>query len=463
MLPTGCVPHKDAADSSVEDAVDDQDFASRTAANAASEKDLPREEEASGIDPLSSDVAVEDASQRLSHDFEELQGEVRPLTIDFVCAALSGLGHNDSGNIVFTTVTLSNLSLNSIECLSKFRYLQRCVMDNNKISNSSPLRFLSSLVHFSACHNQLDSTVFESLRSSCETLQFVDVSSNQITTLESLGSFSFLNEVHADNNEIHTLGEGVFGGCTSLRTLTLSSNKMISINAKAFLGCPIRTLDLSSNLLGDLEPLNAVKETLTSLNVSNNSIMHFSMVSMFTRLTSLDLTGNNAYDISEVYSLAQLPALRSVHLLGNPLCSLSLNGESGNSDYDVISDVVRDDVAVSTSKQQRKPPLVHGTLHIPAPNSEKAASANEVVLLPPEEENKRELAQQPLDAQYRLRVLWRAPNLTYLDGVRVTPEESARSQNLEGGADKTVRQKARSTFLVATGNVTQTVRNLRAM
>jgi Leucine-rich repeat (LRR) protein len=384
----------------------------------------------------------------------------KTLEKEIIWASLSGLGHNDRGLVVYTTCALSSLSLSNIEALSGYPFLQRVVLDNNHLTTLQPLQHAPSLLSVSAAYNKLDQSVFKHLRASSSTLEKLDLSFNQLTSLDGVGAFPYLTEFHASNNAIKSITRGQLEGLRSLSEVVLQENHIGNVDADAFRKCRMRHLNLSKNEITDLKFVLRLQETLATLNVADNNVMHFEPIVHLTLLSTLDLSGNNIYDQTELLMLAKVPTLREVGLIGNPLCSLS-HGIHDVLDDDAASDVVLEDVPPPKKDNAAEQEAARKTI-VPAPISKERA-APPVVDQSPEEEDSGELNQLSLEQQYRLLVLWKAPNIYKLDGVNVTPEELTLSKNLKGGADRTHRQEVKSKFLIgASGSAANSLRKSKA-
>ena len=64
----------------------------------------------------------------------------RSLEKEIIQASLSGLGHNENGAMIYTTVTLSSLSLVDIDAVAPFVNLQKVLLDNNHLTTLTPLK-----------------------------------------------------------------------------------------------------------------------------------------------------------------------------------------------------------------------------------------------------------------------------------------------------------------------------------
>jgi hypothetical protein len=408
------------------------------------------------IDDLPQELDEQQVIQALLATNSTSGQDAKTLQKEVIWASLSGLGHNDRGLVVYTTCALSSLSLSNIDALSAYPFLQRLVLDNNHLTSLQPLQHAASLLSISAAYNKLDHSALKHLRASSSTLEKIDLSFNQLTTLDGVGAFPYLTEFHASNNQVKSITRGQFEGLRSLTKLVLQENQIAAVDADAFSKCSIRHLNLSKNEIAELKFVNRIQGSLATLNVADNNVMHFEPIVNLMLLSTLDLSGNNIYDQAELLMLAKVPTLREVGLIGNPLCSLS-HGIHDVLDDDAASDVVLDDVPPPKKDSIAEQHAARKTI-VAAPISKERA-APPVVDQSPEEEDDGELSALSLEQQYRLIVLHKAPNISKLDGVDVSPQELTLSKNLKGGADRTHRQEVKSKFLVsASGSAASSLR-----
>jgi hypothetical protein len=382
----------------------------------------------------------------------------RPLAENVVSASLSCLGHNAAGRVVYTTATLNSLSLSSVDVLAKFRFLQKVLLDMNHLTTVAPLSACESLVHLSLSGNQLTEKAFDELRGAADTLQFLDVSRNRLTSLKGAEHLRYLNTLLADGNKITTVrAKGEVSNLKSLWKLSLAENQITSIEQGAFLHCPLRILDLSRNELHDLTNALDLTKTLTVLGVEDNSLMHLSEVVQFAQLSAVNLAGNNLYDMAEVHMLAHLKLLRSLSLIGNPLCSFGAM-PAAPIDDDATSDIVcpddddeqnADGTPVARRGRHQPSPPRHPTDGSSRPTRAVPSAVHATSLRkpqnapfqsqPPASVDEAHLSALRVEQRYRLHVVWRVPQLAALDGADVLPAEAADASNLVGGVDREQR------------------------
>ena len=402
----------------------------------------------------------------------EGEGGGRPLSFQVVQSCLSNLKHAANGQLAYTTATLNSLSLTTVAPLAKFPCLQKILLDLNQLRELSPLGACKSLVTLSVAHNKLDESCFAALDNCKTTLQYLDISGNDFTTLRGVGRFRYLTTLLADNNGITALRDdpAELGGLKSLWRLSLAENDIRDIAPTALSHSPLRSLNLTKNHLVSLAPLLPLAGSLTSLLLEENSVMHIAEVTQFQRLVVVELAANNIYDMSETGLLAKLPLLRTATLVGNPLCSVNAVPE-GPIDDDDDGDVVRADDDVEQFTPGVKAPAPKRKRHAPArfvPAASRVAALREEKNAPYEplaanEEDEAELEEKDEELRYRLQVLWRVPQLATLDGAQIAAEERAEAQNLVGGVDREQRRQAQRLLneapaATAAGSATQLLR-----
>ena len=403
-------------------------------------------------------------------------GNGRALIPEIVQASLSGLGHNSEGRIVYTTVSLASLSLISIDILAQYPFLQKVVVDHNQLSSLKALALCRSLTYVSAVSNQLTSDVFDDLEASSVTLEYLDVTNNMLDNLQGLHKLRYLRTFRVDENKLTKITSDEMSQSRSLSVFSFSNNEVSHIDEDAFANTPIRSLNANQNHLSDLSPFMTLKGTVSTLSCANNNIMHFECITALRRLHTLDLSGNNAYDIGEVHALAQLPLLRTVSLISNPLCSLHDTSVPQDDSDDAASDIVQPDEPAAGATPAKpepnakspppKPKLIgsDGLKPKDIGNRKQRQDAkitslkmfvneeDDIAALTPQEEDKIQFLTADSESQYRLRVLWRAPNITHLDDRAVDPAELAHAKKLEGGATRENRLNARTNFLTSGGS-----------
>jgi Leucine-rich repeat (LRR) protein len=110
-----------------------------------------------------------------------------------------------------------------------------------------------------------------------------------------------LENIHFDNNLIHTIPDNTFRNNPTVIGLFLANNRINSIGFTAFSGSSINFLDLANNLMFELNPvvLEPINSTLTTLDYLNNrlGIMYSDAFANLRNIRTLVLSGNAFYQL----------------------------------------------------------------------------------------------------------------------------------------------------------------------
>ena len=144
-------------------------------------------------------------------------------------------------------------------------------------------------------------------------LEYLDLSFNGLSNLKTLPSKK-LTTLNLSNNR---LVEVEFDACDSLRTLNLSNNALEKIPSVLSSFTSLSALDLSGNLLENIHDIhdNLPCKTLSRLNLEGNrldcvsSLAEFQNLASFTSLCSLNLGGNPLVDFASSRNIDIRPFL----------------------------------------------------------------------------------------------------------------------------------------------------------
>ncbi|NXP56966.1 LRGUK protein, partial [Chloropsis cyanopogon] len=167
------------------------------------------------------------------------------------------------------------------------------------------------LVELNASKNQL-STYFNF--KAPKNLREVDFSHNQIPKMRDLSAYQSLTKLLLDFNEIQEI-RGL-ERCHSLRHLGLAHNRLSAIGGLENL--PLRSLDLSFNQIQKVNGLKSLK-ALQRVDLSNNKINCLEGLEEHDVLEVINLEDNQVAELSELKWIEDLPLLRVLNLLKNPL------------------------------------------------------------------------------------------------------------------------------------------------
>ncbi|XP_072196544.1 leucine-rich repeat and guanylate kinase domain-containing protein isoform X2 [Excalfactoria chinensis] len=251
----------------------------------------------------------DDEPQELQPTEECLEGV---LDEDTVAEGLHKLGRSAPGTeYVYLNLSLSGRELSDINILSRYIHLQKLELSYNKINDLSCVSQMPYLLELNASNNEL-TTYFDFKPP--KNLKEVDFSHNQIPKMQDLSAYQSLTKLLLDFNNIEEI-RGL-EKCHSLTHLSLSHNRLTAISGLANL--PIRILDLSSNLLEKITGLDSLK-TLWKLDLSSNRITSLKGLEGHDLLEVINLEDNKIAELSELEYIKDLPLLRTLCLLKNPV------------------------------------------------------------------------------------------------------------------------------------------------
>eukprot|EP01012_Entosiphon_sulcatum_P021327 TRINITY_DN2612_c0_g1_i1.p1 TRINITY_DN2612_c0_g1~~TRINITY_DN2612_c0_g1_i1.p1 ORF type:complete len:377 (-),score=76.74 TRINITY_DN2612_c0_g1_i1:14-1144(-) len=366
---------------------------------------------------------------------------------DHIAAGLGKLGRTVDGQaIVFLRVDLSNLELTAIDALREYVHLQEIDLHNNSLRSLAALKNLPHLTWLDASINQLeDPLVVEeatclSHSGSGSLLQHLCLSRNGFTVLPRHDNLTHLRFLDLDGNKLTSL----FGlaELPNLTSLSLKENALEDISGLSSLGRSLRFLHLDHNKITRLDAV----EHLTSLEVLTleaNDVLHLNSLALLTKLTEVDLAGNNLHHIAEVTALSALPVLAALTLADNPFCLPPL-GELP-ADPDDATDVVQPDPPIDPPRKaegQEELALAAGSrsnlkVSLKATLERTTGPKLDISVFSPPgsaESESQKRPKQPLDritqhqADLRLKVIGIVPQLIALDGVAVSAEEKVRAR-----------------------------------
>ncbi|KFV02437.1 Leucine-rich repeat and guanylate kinase domain-containing protein, partial [Tauraco erythrolophus] len=201
--------------------------------------------------------------------------------------------------------------LSDINILSRYIHLQKLELSYNKINDLSCISHMPYLLELNASNNEL--TTYFSFKPP-KNLKEVDFSYNQISKMQDLSAYQSLTKLLLDFNNIEQI-RGL-EKCHSLTHLSLSHNRLTAINGLENL--PIRILDLSSNRIEKITGLDSLK-ALHKLDLSSNKITSLEGLEGHDLLEVINLEDNQIAELRELEYIKDLPLLRVLNLLKNPV------------------------------------------------------------------------------------------------------------------------------------------------
>ncbi|XP_061323949.1 leucine-rich repeat and guanylate kinase domain-containing protein isoform X4 [Pezoporus flaviventris] len=260
--------------------------------------------------PHPEDKQEEDGKEEESQHTEgQLEGV---LDEDIVAEGLHELGRSATGiEYVYLNLSLSGRELSDISILSRYIHLQKLELSSNKINDLSCVSYMPYLLELNASNNEL--TTYFGFKPP-KNLKVVDFSYNQIPKMENLSAYESLTKLFLDFNNIEEL-QGL-GKCHSLTHLSLSHNRLVAISGLENL--PIKILNLSFNQIEKITGLGSLK-ALQTLDLSSNKITSLEGLKKHDLLQVINLEDNQIAELSELKHLEDLPLLRVLNLLKNPV------------------------------------------------------------------------------------------------------------------------------------------------
>ncbi|XP_074880692.1 leucine-rich repeat and guanylate kinase domain-containing protein isoform X2 [Buteo buteo] len=248
----------------------------------------------------------EEESRRTEGQFDGVLDE------DTVAEGLHKLGRSAPGvEYVYLNLSLSGRELSDISILSRYVHLQKLELSYNKINDLSCISHMPHLLELNASNNELTTYfVFKPPKN----LKEVDFSYNQIPKMQDLSAYQSLTILLLDYNNIEEI-RGL-EKCHSLTHLSLSHNRLIAISGLENL--PIRILNLSSNQIEKITGLDSLK-TLQKLDLSSNKITSLEGLEKHDLLEMINLEDNQIAELRELEYIEDLPLLRVLNLLKNPV------------------------------------------------------------------------------------------------------------------------------------------------
>ncbi|XP_030072925.1 leucine-rich repeat and guanylate kinase domain-containing protein isoform X2 [Microcaecilia unicolor] len=145
-------------------------------------------------------------------------------------------------------------------------------------------------------------------------LEEVDFSFNQITEMKDLSAYHALTTLILDSNNISEI-KGL-QNCSSLTYLSMAYNRIAEISGLTNLF--IKTLCLSNNEIVKIRGLESL-QALENLDLANNKINSLEGLEGLDLLQTINLKDNQISDLKELRYIDDLPLLRELNLLNNPI------------------------------------------------------------------------------------------------------------------------------------------------
>ncbi|NXD44011.1 LRGUK protein, partial [Copsychus sechellarum] len=222
---------------------------------------------------------------------------------------LHTLGCSGSGTeYVYLHLSLPGRGLSDISILSGYIHLQKMELSSNKINDLSCISHMPYLLELNASKNQL-STCFNF--KAPKNLREADFSYNQIPKMQDLSAYHSLTKLLLD-----CILWGILNGRKMDFFFAVSSNKYL------FSLCfPLHVLRTEMKFFNQIEKVNGLKnlKKLQRVDLSNNKINSLQGLEEHDLLEDINLEDNQVAELSELKWIEDLPLLRVLNLLKNPL------------------------------------------------------------------------------------------------------------------------------------------------
>ncbi|KAI4543481.1 hypothetical protein MG293_006275 [Ovis ammon polii] len=227
---------------------------------------------------------------------------------EVVAEKLYQLGRSGSGTEqVYLSLTLSDLDLTDVSILCGYVHLQKLDLSVNKIE---VLTLLAYLILYSF---PLSLLLDLSCVSCMPYLLELNASQNHLKTFFNFKPPKNLKSWYTGNEITEISGLEL---CSSLNYLSLANNKITTINGLGML--PIKILCLSNNQIEKITGLDDLR-VLQILDLSQNQISSLQGLEGHDFLEVINLEDNKIAELGEIEYIENLPLLRVLNLLRNPI------------------------------------------------------------------------------------------------------------------------------------------------
>ena len=236
-------------------------------------------------------------------------------------------------------------SLTSLQGLDQYANMLELVIHGcgPPVLQNSTFSKLASLVKLNISHNgvyAMEEYALDGLKK----LETLDLSFNHITQLSKFPSLSSLQSLFLDNNYIQRLGSTTFDSLIAVQTFSIANNNIESVNNKVLLSLilavsinlsgnklkeifnnalpkdKLEILDLSNNVLKDIEGDIFMLPKLKHLILHHNQISTLSIPAVVKSLKYLDLSNNKLQSIPSAFvEVISGSKIQKCLLGGNPL------------------------------------------------------------------------------------------------------------------------------------------------
>ena len=236
-------------------------------------------------------------------------------TVAAIKEGLSEVSLVGGASLAYTKCSITGKGLQTLDGLQSFPLLRSLDASSNALTATGlgdALGACGSLTELNLSSNALaDPVSLPSLAA----LQALDLSRNQLESPADFSGLPALTSLDLSGNQVGSVSS--LGKMPALRSLKLAENKLASAVGLEASAPALTTLDLSSNALATFDGLALPQ--LTSLSVAKNGAKALDGLGGLPALASLDLSGNLLSTLEALAPLTELPSLKVLSLLGNPM------------------------------------------------------------------------------------------------------------------------------------------------
>ncbi len=236
-------------------------------------------------------------------------------------------------NLSFTDTTVTTLSLSNsglidseLVILANFTSIEELYLSNNAITDTSYLPLMDNLTILDVSNNSI--TALEDISATeFPAIAEVYVDGNPIVSItNSFNDFTFLTDYDISNLSDLTTITGSFNNLSALTSFTMSgsgngsSGIVITNSLQGNSGLTL--LDLSNSLIANYDFMTNIS-TITDLNISGlglsvDNLSYFSTV--FNTVTTLDISNNS---VNSLYEFEQFTVLNNLDVTSNSITSIT--------------------------------------------------------------------------------------------------------------------------------------------
>ncbi|XP_064632392.1 leucine-rich repeat and guanylate kinase domain-containing protein-like [Lineus longissimus] len=232
-----------------------------------------------------------------------------------IARGISNLGRSADGTMqVYLHLKIPGYELKNMDILCDYVHLQKLEFPYNEVTDLSPLSNMPHLIEVDASHNKIK-TLLDFVPP--KNLKTVDFSYNQITEMTDLSAHHCLSSLILDHNEIEVISG--LQNCKRLKTLSIAHNQIKSIQGLDDL--PIVYLDLCYNQIKKVENLEKLHK-IQHIVLMGNKIRSLEGLQDHAFLELINVEDNEVIDLAEIEFVKELPMLRFLNLMRNPIQEL---------------------------------------------------------------------------------------------------------------------------------------------